>query len=688
MRWGQLTLVEDDPERYDPSFWLDYFERTKCEAVCLSAGGYIAYYPTDVPLHYRSAWLRDRDSFGELVEGCRAMGMVVIARTDPHAVHRDAYDAHPEWIAVDADGKHREHWALPDVWVTCALGPYNFEFMTEVHRELMARYPLDGIFSNRWQGSGMCYCEHCRDTFGRAYGLELPRTKDPADPARKAYIGWNQERLLELCRLWDGEIRAANPRSRFIPNSGGGSLSELDMSELGKFADTLFADRQGRSGITTPWAAGKNAKEYRAAMGNKPIGGIFSVGLEGKHRWKDSTQSDAEIRIWVADVIANGMRPWFTKFGGVMHDSRWLNVVEDIYTWHDRWAPYLRNVDSLARTAVVYSQQTANYYGGSDAHGKVEDHMLGVYQALIEARIPFDMVHDRRLEPENIDRYRTLLLPNLAALSNQQCDQLRAYVERGGNIVATHETSSCDEWGTPRDELGLADLFGVKSTGPTEYGIKNSYLRVESDTAGRHHRLLTGLENADRIIGGTRQVPVVPVAELDAAPLTIVPAYPDLPMEEVYPRVPRTDQPGAYLRQVGNGRVVYFPWDIDRTFWEVLNPDHGRILANAVEWAGNEPSPVSVIGPGMLDLTIWRQQSSITVHLVNLSNPMAMRGTFRELLAIGEQRVRVRIPAGARVDRVRLLRSGITPHVVAAGTELELTVPSVVDHEVVAIDLR
>ena len=41
-------------------------------------------------------------------------------------------------------------------------------------------------------------------------------------------------------------------------------------------------------------------------------------------------------------------------------------------------------------------------------------------------------------------------------------------------------------------------------------------------------------------------------------------------MEEVYPRVPKTDIPQVFLREMGAGRVVYFPWDIDRTFWEVL----------------------------------------------------------------------------------------------------------------------
>ena len=94
--------------------------------------------------------MEDRDCFGELYEGCRKQNMVVIARTDPHGMHQDAYEAHPEWVMVDADGNPRKHWADKDLWVTCALGPYNFEFMTEVHQEIMSMYQVDGIFSNRW----------------------------------------------------------------------------------------------------------------------------------------------------------------------------------------------------------------------------------------------------------------------------------------------------------------------------------------------------------------------------------------------------------------------------------------------------------------------------------------------------------------------------------------------------------
>ncbi len=132
--------------------------------------------------------------------------------------------------------------------------------------------------------------------------------------------------------------------------------------------------------------------------------------------------------------------------------------------------------------------------------------------------------------------------------------------------------------------------------------------------------------------------------------------------------------------------MVYFPWDIDRTFWEVLNVDHGKLLGNAVEWATNEERPVTVTGPGVLDVTIWRQKNSLTVHLVNLTNPMMMKGPFRELIPIGEQKVRLPWPPDKEVREVKLLRSGETPMVTDEPGYLTVTVPSILDLEIVAID--
>jgi hypothetical protein len=688
MRWAQLTLAENDPGTYDLNFWLDYFRRTHSDAACLSAGGCVAYYPTRIPLHYRSQWLGAGDAFGDLVAGCRKLNMVVIARTDPHAAHQDVCDQHPDWIAVNAAGERIRHPVMPELWITCALGPYNFDFMTSVTKEVVGLYKVDGIFSNRWSGSGMCYCEHCRENFRAASGLDLPRTLNPHDPSRRAYMGWRQQRLFELWRLWDGEIRKLNPAARYIPNSGGGAGADLDMKTIGELAPILFADRQARSGVTPPWANGKNGKEYRSTMGAKPIGGIFSVGVEEPYRWKDSVQSAPEIRLWVLDGIANGLRPWFTKFAGSLNDRRWLRVVEDLYTWHYRNERYLRNQRPLARVAMVYSQQTSHFYGAQQARQKVEDHTLGYYQALIEGRIPFEMVHDRLLDAAHIDQFKVLIFPNIAALSSSQCAQISDYVRRGGSIVATHETSLYDEWGERRADFGLADLFGASFGGAIDARMQNSYLRLETDPAtGKRHPLLAGLDDTPRIINGVSRVHTKTIGTYPNPPLTLIPSYPDLPMEEVFPRIPKTDIPEVYVREMGKGRVVYFPWDIDRTFWEVLSVDHAKLLRNAVDWASNEAPPVTVTGPGILDVTIWRQTSSLTVHLVNLTNPMMMKGPLREFIPTPPQNVSVRLPDGAKVKKVQLLASGQVPRVRESNGSVSLTIPSIVDHEVIAIDL-
>ncbi|HXJ57316.1 MAG TPA: beta-galactosidase trimerization domain-containing protein [Verrucomicrobiae bacterium] len=686
MRWAQLTLVEDDPGKFNPQFWLDYFKRTRADAVCLSAGGCVAYYPTRVPFHHRSAWLGERDVFGELLTGCRKLGLVVIARTDPHATYDDVQAAHPDWIAVDADGHPRRHWASPEMWVTCGLGPYNFEFMTEVKREIMSRYRVDGIFINRWDGSGQCWCEHCRSNFHAASGHELPRSSNPQDPARRAYILWRQQRLFDLWRHWDAVVRGINPDSCVIPNTGGGATSDLDMQRIGELAPTLMADRQARRGLTPPWANGKNGKEYRATMGNKPIVGIFSIGLEEPYRWKDSVQNAAEFQLWAADGVANGLRPWFTKFSGTLHDERWLQPVAELYRRYAAWEKYLRNETPLARVGMVYSQQTAWFHNRERGGEKIEDHALGWYQALVEARLPFEMVHDRLLDPARLSSLRTLILPNVVALSDTQCKQLEAYVRNGGGLVATHATSLCDEWGIARTNFGLADLFGVDFAGRIDPRMQNTYLAL-NHAAPAGQDLLKGLETAPRIIHGVSRVEVSPQVAFPPAPLTLIPSYPDLPMEKVYPRNAATDIAQVFVREHGRGRVVYFPWDIDRTFWEVLCVDHGKLLRNAVDWATREEPPVTVTGPGVLDVTVWRQKDSLTVHLVNLTNPMMMKGPVRELIAIGPQRVRVRLPAGAKSRGVHLLAAGQAVSSKRAGEFLLATVPSVLDHEVVAIDL-
>ncbi len=167
--------------------------------------------------------------------------------------------------------------------------------------------------------------------------------------------------------------------------------------------------------------------------------------------------------------------------------------------------------------------------------------------------------------------------------------------------------------------------------------------------------------------------------------MTLVPSYPDLPMEDVYPRVPRTDIPAVHLSESGRSRVVYFPWDIDRTFWDVLAKDHLLLLRNAVEWTTRGQAPLTVTGRGILDVTVWRQRGSVTVHLVNLTNPMMMKGPVREVFPVGPQKVRVQLPSKAR--SAKLCVAGRAVEFRSEGNAIEFDVPSIELHEMIAIDL-
>jgi hypothetical protein len=96
---------------------------------------------------------------------------------------------------------------------------------------------------------------------------------------------------------------------------------------------------------------------------------------------------------------------------------------------------------------------------------------------------------------------------------------------------------------------------------------------------------------------------------------------------------------------------------------------------------------VTVTGPGVLDVAAWRQRESMSVHLVNLTNPMMMKGPQRETIPLAAQEVRVQLSDGAEPRGVRLLVAGEVPRAERAGRLLSVAVPSVLDHEVVAIDL-
>lgn len=690
MRWFQLAFTEDDPGRFDPDFWMDYFREIGAEGVCLSAGGGTAFYPTQIPYHGMSANMEGQDPFGTMAERCAAAGIRVIARVDPHAMRADAFAAHPEWALRSKDGSAQRHPTANDLYLTCTFGPYNTELMPQVFDEVTRLYPVDGFFGNRWRRFDVCYCDTCQRLYRDATGRELPSTNDPIHEEARTWAKWSEERMLHIVDLWNETIHQYRPGAFFTPGGDRTAVVDFEGREVSERLPTVFADRQARSRAdlwfamgTEAWGSGRVAREMRSYMFDKPVGHIVSVGVEEQYRWKDSVQTEEEIRIWAAGSMAQGARPWITKFNAKPHDTRWMDTVAKIYRWHTRHEKYFRNTANMARVALLEHTLTAAYQGGLGPQRRsIDGHRRGYYQALLEAGIPFDMIDDAFLDAEHLDRFDVLILANAALLSSSKCDQIRRFVERGGSVIATHETSLYDESGKRREDFALADLFGCHYAGTTEPRMQNAYLTL------RHpHPSLAGLEDVSRTIASVKRVHVTPDGPSEA-PLTLVPSYPDLPMERVFTDVLETDIAMAYCRESGfGGRVVYLPMDLDRTFHELAYEDHMRLLAGMLRWANPGLQPIEVEGPGLFDLSYWRQENSLAAHLVNYNNPMTMEGFYREILPAGPYHVSLELPEGADPVSARLLEAETPVDFTIEGRRLRVTVPQVSVHEVVAIDL-
>lgn len=647
-RWTQLTFVEDDPEKYDPAFWIDVFKRTKSNAVCLSAGGYIAYYPSKVPYHYVSKFLGDKDIFGALVDAARKLDMHVMARVDPHAIHDDAAKAHPEWVMVNADGSPRRHWAYPDVWVTNAYGDYNTGFMPEVVKEIVREYDIDAIFANRWQGHGVDYSENSARRFKDMFGYALPKKADAEDPAWQAWLQWRRRVLTDMIAQWDDAMKAIRPNSSFIPNMSGASLMEFDLSVITKHCPFLVVDHQGRKGLEVGWSAGRNGKRIRASFPDRPVVLITSIGPEEEYRWKDAVTSGEEMQLWINNGTTHGLYAWFTKFNGVVPDERWVEPVAEAFGLQAVVEPVINSMKPTAEIAVIDPSTTLRHWAPEDRHS-AEKHDLGFYHALVEARLPFELLSDQVLTKENLDRFKIIILANASCLSDAQNAAIHAYVERGGSVVAAYETSLRDENGKTRPEFGLADTLGIKFASGPRGIVKNTYVALSGD-----HPVNQGFDGAARIMGGTRLIHVDTAGNVET-PFLYVPDFPDLPMEEVYPR---RDPEGAAVvaRETGKGgRTVYIPWNIGEIFWEVFAVDHGRLIANAVRWALGKSSRIAVEGPGVIDLALRENEDGIALSMFNLTNPMMMKGPIRENYPLAGQTVSVDIPDGKSVARAWLV---------------------------------
>jgi hypothetical protein len=311
----------------------------------------------------------------------------------------------------------------------------------------------------------------------------------------------------------------------------------------------------------------------------------------------------------------------------------------------------------------------------------MRDTTHGLYETLLRGRFTFDYVHEDRLEPEDLSKYRALLLPNIAMLSDSQCQQIRDYVQSGGSIMASFETSLYDENLKQRPEFGLADLLGIMKAGDVIGTNGNAYYgRIE-----REHPILAGFTNTNWLPGAQNRLPLKPVQN---PVLTVVPGFVQYPPELAYPPVSHTDEPAVVLREIASSRIAYFPGDIERTYWVTGHGDLLRLLHNTIRWITRDESVVLVEGDGFIEMFAWETAPGYAVHVLNYTNPNAHHGWMQSIYPLGPQTVTMKLPPGVKVKSVELLQTELAVPFRMEGQTLRFTIPHVEDYEVAAISVE
>jgi len=676
-RWWQrpnrillINLREGDEPKVEAEAMVRDAKRYGATAICVSGGGIVAFYKTAVPHHAPSARLGDRDLLAEFVPVAHREGIKVLARIDSSCARKALAREHPDWFTRTAAG----------------------EFC-----EVSQNYGADGIWNNQgkfgaWE-TGLCHCESCRSLFRAEHGHELPAEENWDDPVWRLYNEWRYRRIAAWVRHMNDAVHAIRPEAIFISAIQlAESLETIrpggwDIDYWVEHQDVLTFECQRRH--TVPWWPGIQAK-YLATLA--PDGPRWMTASYFYPWWRLYASPETENRPWIAQQFANGVCTWLHINGGYSDyfDRRGLEPMRAVMTRQARWERYFDGACSAAEVALVFSRYSQDNYGRAQPQARYTDFVRGAYMALQEAHIAFDVISDKLLDDTRLARYRVLVLPNAACLTDEAIAAVERFVAGGGGVVASFETGRFDAMGNARERDPMEHLFGRTIHGRRE-DLKSSYARIE--------------DPADPLLAGVGDTDLLPndgaLNEAIAAPdtrvaLTLIPsiqayAGATISIPDLSGVVETTRIPVATHGAFGTGRTVWFANEIERVFYRYGFPDLGLVYANAVRYAAGGALTLEVSAPDFVDVTHMAQRDRALVHLINLpvGKPLATgwRPIGRNLVPVSDIGIRLRSD-GRTVAEVRRASDERPLAFVEADGWICTAVPRLDDHEIVVFEFQ
>ncbi|MGA2146314.1 MAG: alpha-amylase family protein [Bryobacteraceae bacterium] len=672
-------------EAYNPPFYptLDYrpekavsiARELNADALRYPSASYFAYFPTrsGYPIHpeLKGDPMRDTVDLSKQA-GLRVVAYVPLNHPFMNSTSKDPRYA--DWSKKFANGKPMitSHYGYATFFEGCLNSPLR-EVIRTLVREVLTQYGVDVMyFDGPYQGmdhrQDFCHCKYCQAAYQKKFGKAIPNQDEGISlsddiqyqnwMANDVGIGFFRE-IREMIRQTrdvpvlfnDTSLLSRREwRSRAIPVADGFMFEAAETPE-----EKLFNMQLGQSTGKVTWTyVGSHTEYNREHMKDTTVRGWYSYPVESQELLIDGATA---IAAGVGIVYWSMSRFFYNQQGPLAYESgRYVKEVFDFQQKHDA---LLRTLISQPQVGIMVGGQTLDWYTGKHFVGRAyPNYFHGAYQLLKANSYEAEPFLDWNMSPELLSKYQMIYAPNCACLSAKQCGMLRDYVRKGGALIATHLTSVADEYGRVCPDFGLADVFGASFLDPEPLEMPDLYMNASADDImPQDPQVMRIRENGGRVFAET----------IDRGHRTTI-------------------GPAGVGNTFGDGKVIYIASGLEAIYEETEMPILRSWFAKLFEpYLGAKRSYQIEYQPGLTP-HLMASKNTIVLHLLadtgNKNKHLRPREGF---LAVADVKVRIKVPSQPK--SVSLLRSGAKIPVTQNSGWIELTVPRVLIHEAVGVDL-
>jgi hypothetical protein len=589
-------------------------------------------YPTKVGVMH--AALTGRDVYGEWIDHLRENGIKPFGYYI--TIYVDWYwDNFPEARIVSADGKSEKilmpSSARPRRFSTCCPNnPGYRKFVADQLEEICSAYQFDGFYVDMCFWPMVCYCPSCRQRYAKEVGGEMPTTVNWEDPVWVQFVSKRQEWITDFAHLTTSTIRKHQPNipigyqaSPFFADWTYGGSVELSQEMDWLWAD-IYRDKYGFSLYAKLFdhLSEKKPFEYLSGTASPDITEHVITLSEDEIRTRSFSafiNNGAKVFIDAVDPVGTFHLERYERIGKVFSEveqyeskmeGEFLRDVGIFYSYEASF-DFAENGLPVPATPRGFNMQ-------STAPGQ-SMHMMGaVYWAktLTYAHIPYGVVTRKNLQ--ELDTYQIVVLPNVMMLCQEETDALRSYVERGGSLWASKNTSLLSAEGEKINNFLLSDLFGVSYAGEAKEVV--TYVAPKEK-----YRDLFGSFSPDFPVTLYDTQALVKADKNAEVLATVTFPYTD-PKGTRYasiltdpPGIP-SEYPSIVLNRFGKGIVLYTAGAIET--WS--HDSQREVTSRLLERIATRPFYVETDAPKAVEITLLRnkQNNSYVLNLLNIQQEL------------------------------------------------------------------